>query len=37
MYAAFYFAGLYFTIVKQFESDEAGVSLVFYIPGLAGE
>ena len=36
MYAVFYFAALYF-IVKDFDPDEAGVSLVFYLPGLAGE
>lgn len=36
MYAAFYFVELYFTIVKEFGSDEAGRNLLYYLPGLAG-
>lgn len=36
MYAAFYFVELYFTIVKQFGSDKAGVNLLYYLPGLGG-
>ncbi|KAK5172735.1 uncharacterized protein LTR77_002855 [Saxophila tyrrhenica] len=34
MYAVFYFAGLYFTIARGFESDKAGTSLLYYLPGL---
>ena len=37
MYAVFYFVDLYFTIVKQFDAGHAGVSLIFYVPGLGGE
>ena len=36
MFATFYFVDLYFTIVKEFDSGKAGVSLIFYTPGLAG-
>jgi hypothetical protein len=34
MFAVFYFVALYFTIVKEFESDEAGIGLIYYTPGL---
>ena len=37
MFAVFYFVALYFAIVKEFESDEAGVGLLFYTPGLGGK
>lgn len=37
MFATFYFVDLYFTIVKEFDSGDAGVSLIFYTPGLGGE
>lgn len=37
MYAAFYFVELYFTIVKKFDSDKAGINLLYYLPGLGGE
>lgn len=37
MYAVFYFVALYFTIVKQFDSGQAGTSLIYYMPGLGGE
>ena len=36
MYAAFYFVNLYFTIVKRFDSDHAGINLLYYLPGLGG-
>lgn len=36
MYAAFYFVELYFTIVKNFGSDKAGMNLLYYLPGLGG-
>lgn len=36
MYAVFYFVELYFTMVRQFGSGEAGVNLLFYVPGLGG-
>jgi hypothetical protein len=37
MYAVFYFAGLYFSIVRGFASAKAGTSLIYYLPGLGGE
>lgn len=37
MFATFYVVDLYFTIVKEFDSGDAGVSLIFYTPGLGGE
>ena len=36
MYAVFYFVALYFTIVKKLDSGDAGVNLLFYVPGLGG-
>jgi hypothetical protein len=33
MFAVFYFVDLYFTIVKDFDSGKAGVSLIYYTPG----
>jgi MFS family permease len=36
MYSVFYFAALYFVIVREFEPGQTGVSLIFYLPGLAG-
>ena len=37
MFAVFYFVDLYFTLVKDFDSGRAGVSLIFYTPGLGGK
>lgn len=37
MYAVFYFVALYFTLGRDFDSGRAGVSLIFYLPGLGGE
>ncbi|KAI0884696.1 MFS general substrate transporter [Annulohypoxylon maeteangense] len=34
MYSVLYFVDIYFTIVKGFLSDKAGVQLLFYTPGL---
>ncbi|KAK0386424.1 hypothetical protein NLU13_6261 [Sarocladium strictum] len=35
MFAVLYFCNIYFTAVKNFTSDKAGVSLMFFTPGLA--
>lgn len=37
MFSVFYFVALYFTIVKEFDSSEAGIGLIYYTPGLGGE
>jgi MFS family permease len=37
MYAVYYFAELYFVLVKNFSSSKAGVSLIMYMPGLGGK
>ncbi|KAI1381540.1 MFS general substrate transporter [Hypoxylon crocopeplum] len=34
MYSVLYFVDIYFTIVKGYMSDKAGVQLLFYTPGL---
>ena len=34
MYSIFYFVGIYFTLVKGYSSDEAGIQLLFYLPGI---
>jgi hypothetical protein len=34
MYAVFYFADLYFTLVLQFSSGKAGTNIIYYLPGL---
>ncbi|KAI1084413.1 MFS general substrate transporter [Whalleya microplaca] len=34
MYSVLYFVDIYFTIVKGYPSDKAGVQLLFYTPGL---
>ncbi|KAI5864263.1 MFS general substrate transporter [Durotheca rogersii] len=34
MYSVLYFVDLYFTIVKGYHSDKAGVQLLYYTPGL---
>lgn len=34
MYAVFYFADLYFTLVLQYSSGKAGTNIVYYLPGL---
>ncbi|CRK18503.1 hypothetical protein BN1723_011602 [Verticillium longisporum] len=35
MYSVMYFCNFYFTMVKQLGADEAGVQLLYFIPGLA--
>ncbi|KAI9756895.1 MAG: hypothetical protein M4579_003649 [Chaenotheca gracillima] len=35
MYSIFYFVGIYFVLVKDFPSDQAGIQLLYYIPGIA--
>lgn len=35
MYAVFYFVDLYFALVQGYGSGEAGVNLLYYLPGLA--
>lgn len=35
MYAVLYFCNIYFISVRDYEPDEAGVQLLFFIPGLA--
>ncbi|OLN92219.1 putative MFS-type transporter C16A3.17c 1 [Colletotrichum chlorophyti] len=35
MYAVLYFCNIYFTMVKLWSADEAGLQLLFYIPGIA--
>lgn len=37
MYAVFYFVALYFTLGRGFDSGKAGISLVYYLPGLGGK
>ncbi|KAI0843287.1 MFS general substrate transporter [Hypoxylon sp. FL0890] len=34
MYSVLYFVDIYFTIVKGYKSDDAGVQLLYYTPGL---
>ncbi|KAM0278709.1 hypothetical protein ACHAQH_005002 [Verticillium albo-atrum] len=34
MYSVMYFCNFYFTMVKQFDADKAGVQLLYFIPGL---
>ncbi|OTA54932.1 major facilitator superfamily transporter [Hypoxylon sp. EC38] len=34
MYSVLYFVAIYFTIVKGYKSDDAGVQLLYYTPGL---
>jgi MFS family permease len=34
LYAAFYFAGVYFTIVEGYDAAKAGLQLMFYVPGI---
>lgn len=33
-YSVFYFVGIYFTLVEGYEASDAGVQLLYYIPGL---
>ncbi|KAI2625255.1 MFS general substrate transporter [Hypomontagnella submonticulosa] len=35
MYSVLYFVSIYFTIVKGYDSSQAGVQLLYYTPGLA--
>lgn len=37
MFAIIYFMDLYFTLVKGHSSSEAGISLLYYLPGLGGK
>ncbi|KAF2824089.1 hypothetical protein CC86DRAFT_457624 [Ophiobolus disseminans] len=34
LYACFYFAGIYFTMVENYDAGKAGLQLLFYIPGI---
>jgi hypothetical protein len=34
LYASFYFAGVYFTMVENFDAGKAGLQLLFYVPGI---
>lgn len=34
LYAAFYFAGVYFTLVENMDPARAGLQLMFYVPGI---
>jgi hypothetical protein len=34
LYACFYFAGIYFTLVEGFGAGKAGLQLLFYVPGI---
>lgn len=35
MYAVFYFVDLYFALVQNYSSGQAGTNLIYYLPGLA--
>ncbi|KAK6446175.1 hypothetical protein FP744_10002424 [Trichoderma asperellum] len=35
MYAVFYFVGIYFTLVEGKPASQAGIQLLYYIPGMA--
>jgi MFS family permease len=37
MFAVMYFMDLYFTLVEGHSSSEAGLTLLYYVPGLGGE
>ena len=34
MYSIFYFVGVYFTVVKGYSADKAGIQLLYYLPGI---
>jgi hypothetical protein len=34
LYASFYFTGVYFTMVENFDAGKAGLQLLFYVPGI---
>jgi hypothetical protein len=34
LYACFYFAGVYFTMVENYNAGKAGLQLLFYVPGI---
>jgi hypothetical protein len=34
LYACFYFAGVYFTVVENYDAGKAGLQLLFYVPGI---
>ena len=34
MYSIFYFVGIYFTVVKGYSADKAGIQLLYYLPGI---
>jgi len=34
LYASFYFAGVYFTMVENYDAGKAGLQLLFYVPGI---
>lgn len=37
MYSVIYFCNIYFTMVKLWSADKAGLQLLYFTPGLAGE
>lgn len=37
MYAVFYFVGIYFTLVEGNPASQAGIQLLYYIPGISGQ
>jgi len=37
MYAVYYFVDLYFALVKNYGPGHAGINLIYYMPGLAGQ
>jgi hypothetical protein len=34
LYSCFYFAGVYFTVVENYDAGKAGLQLLFYVPGI---
>ena len=36
IYSVFYFVGIYWTLAKGYSAGQAGVQLLFYVPGLGG-
>ena len=37
LYSAFYFVGIFWTIVENYNPEKAGLQLLYYTPGLGGE
>jgi hypothetical protein len=34
LYSCFYFAGVYFTVVENYDAGKAGLQLLYYVPGI---